>query len=213
MPLARTCSECPNSLAGARPGTKTCSNKCRQTRSRRLRRAKREEEQFVENNGVAAQEIAAMVRRETPDYVKNVIQHELQPIVRDALTEDTLRAIKSLIGLTPRIVELIAQDLESDDDVVRQKAYTLVAKYTVGHPAMVQPDQTGLQGQMVINFGLPRPDAEAIAQVDAPDAEAVELKTCDMCREDKPEPEFVAGSDRCQACFDNWRETVMGQFG
>lgn len=208
MPLARTCSECSSSLSGSRPGTKTCSNKCRLARSRRLRRSKREEEEFVERNPEAAQQIAQMVRRESPDYVKNVIQNELQPIVRDALTEDTLRAIKSLIGLTPRIVELITMDLESEDPVVRQKAYTLVAKYTVGHPAMVSADQTGMQGQMIVQFGLPRPDAIP----ELVEAEVEEFKTCDMCGEDKLASEFVAGSDRCQACFDNWRATVMQQF-
>lgn len=209
MPLARTCSECSNLLSGSRPGTKTCSPSCRQKRSRRIKRIKREEQEFQKSNPEAAQLISDMLHRERPDYVKNVIQKELQPIVRDALTEDTLRAIQSLIGLTPRIVELISQDLEHDDPVVRQKAYSLIMKYTVGHPAMVKADDAAGAGQLIVNFGLPRPDSQAL---DQPALEAEELKTCDMCGEDKPESAMVAGSSRCQSCFDNWRETVMGQF-
>jgi hypothetical protein len=209
MPPARTCSECGEPLIGARPGTKTCSDSCRSKRSRRIRRANREAEEFEQRSPEGAREIAAIIRRESPDVIKDVVRDELRPIVRESLTEDTLRAIQRLLGLTPRAVELIALDLENEDPIIRQRAYTLITKYTVGHPALVKQDDADGSKQIVVNFNLPRPDdvpAEVVEQ------ESEEVKTCDLCGEDKAASEFAAGSDRCLACFNHWRKTIMEEF-
>ena len=210
MPPARTCSECGDSLAGHRPGSKTCSNKCRQTRSRRSRRAKREHEEFEQRNPEGAREVAAIVRREAPDVITRVMKDQLAPIVRDAITEDTLRAIQRMLGLTDRAVQLLELDLENEDPTVRQKAYALVMRYTVGHPALVQPADTAAGGQMVVNFNLPRPDDPSPGTEDTP--EQIEMKVCDMCQETKTTPEFVAGSDRCTECYESWRTTIIREF-
>lgn len=206
MPLARTCSECGTVLAGKSVKAKTCSNACRLRRSKRLRRISKEQAEMAEVGGVS--EIAAMVRRESPDIAQDVLRKELAPIVRQALTEDVLQAINSLVGLTPRAVQALHEDLECDDRVLRQRAYTLLFKYTTGHPALVKPDDTNDQSQIVVNFNLPRPDSvpEELA------ADVVELRICDMCGEEKPETEFETGSDRCTPCFEAWRETVKSQF-
>lgn len=211
MPPARTCSECGNSLEGTRPGTKTCSNAHRQERSRRLRRAKRNHEEFEANNPEGAQEIARIVRREAPDVIHKILGDELKPIVRDAITEDVLRAISQMVGLTPRAVELMAKDLESEDSTIRQRAYTLITKYTIGHPALVKPDE-GNQGHMTVNFNLPRPDDVAENGEFPLDAESLELKRCDMCGADKPTNEFVAGSERCEPCYTDWQKKVLKRF-
>jgi hypothetical protein len=204
---ARTCSECGTPLSTRRPGTKTCSGKCRAERSRRTRRANREVQEFEESFHDGAQEIAAIVRREAPDHIKNVIQQELRPVVREAITEDTLRAIQSLLALAPRAVEAITEDLESDDAVLRQRAYTLIAKYTIGHPAIITKDETDSSKQIVVNFNLPRPDSITL-ESDEPE----ELKTCDLCDEVKPESEFMAGSDRCWTCFEEHKAKILAEF-
>ena len=206
MALARTCSECPNSLEGKGPRTVTCSNACRLRRSRRIRRANARVEEFAEANNVGAQEIAAIVRREAPDVVTRVMKEEIRPIVRESLDEDVLRAIHGMVGLTPAAVQALEEDLLSDDKVIRQRAYSLVIKYTVGHPALVKDDVTQAQ-QLVVNFGLPRPDAD-----DLQPANTIELHECDMCHEPKPASEFVAGSDRCTACFAEFAAKIRAQF-
>lgn len=196
-------------MLGKSVQARTCSEKCRSTRSRRIKRTNRNVEAFAEANNAGAQEIAAIVRREAPDVITKVMKDELRPIVREALTEDVLRAVEQMLGLTPRAVELLAADLESEDSTVRQRAYTLVTKYTIGHPALLKADDGAGAGQITVNFALPRPD-------DVPDEtsphEADVVRTCDSCSEDKPESEFVAGSDRCRTCFEEQKAEVLAAF-
>lgn len=208
--VARTCSECSEPLSSRSVTSKTCSNACRLKRSRRLRRTKREHEEFAENYpGAGSQEVAAIVRRESYDAVMRVTQSEITPIVREALTEDVLRAVQSMIGLTPRAVELLGEDLKSEDATIRQRAYTLLIKYTAGHPALLAPKDSDHGAQLVVQFGLPRPDAADLIP-EAPEADLVQ--TCDTCNQDKPVSEFETGSLRCQTCFAEWRDKVLAEF-
>jgi hypothetical protein len=197
----RTCSECGCSLEGRSPQTRTCSNACRKRRSARhaaINKRRVEEE----GSPAAVQEIRKIVRNEAPDVITRVLGSELVPVVREALTEDVMRAINQMVGLTPLAVAALANDLESEDALIRQRAYTLLIKYTAGHPALVRPADTNPQGQLVVNFNLPRPD-DAGSETEAvpADAEQVESRNCDLCGEELPETEFVAGSERCRSCF------------
>lgn len=157
------------------------------------------------------------VRRESPDVINKVMRDELAPVVREAITEDTLRAIRSLIGLTPRAVKLIEEDLESKDPVIRQRAYTLLMKYTVGHPSLVQPKDTGDNRQINVTFELPRPEAVPIDMDGASDTELphpVELRQCDLCNEFKREEEFVAPlpAERCKTCFTETKARILAEY-
>jgi hypothetical protein len=128
---------------------------------------------------------------------------ELRPIVREAITEEVLRSIDQLVALTPQAITALEADLESDDGLVRQKAYTLLLKYTVGNAAITSEDQpTGL----VVNFELPRPGR--VAQEDDLPAEAEELRQCLVCSEEYPTTEFVSGSDRCVTCHEQFQAKV-----
>lgn len=211
MPAARTCSECGVSLQGYAPQAKTHSAKCRKARQIRLRgldRAAQRDAKQTYNAPAPLQEIMNAVNAETnSNLVKSVVREQLAPIVRDALTEDTLRAIQKLLSLTPQAVDALAEDLGSDDSVIRQRAYSLHLKYTVGHPALVKADDADGSKQIVVNFALDRPaqgdyEAEAIA---------AEFKTCDLCNEEKPDTEFVGSSDRCQSCVDEFKQRVLDQ--
>lgn len=211
MTLHRTCSECATSIAGKATHTKTCSTNCRQKRARRLRKldkAAAREETYYRKQSEPLRELVDVVRRSQTDVVKKVVEEQLAPIVRDALTEDTLQAIKKLLGLTSTAVGALAEDLVSDDPVIRQRAYSLAIKYTIGHPALVKADDSAGQGQMVVNFALPRPDQTP----QAIEAAADELRTCDLCNTEKPLAEFVGDSDRCQACADEWKQRITDQF-
>lgn len=142
------------------------------------------------------------VRGEVKDAAHKVIEDELRPVVRETITEDTLRAIRDLVGLTPMAVAAIADDLASPDAVLRQKAYALLMKYTVGHGAIVTPAEQDKSQPLVVNFELPRPrDAESSGEP-AVEAEVVgESRECDTCHQMKPDDQFIAGSDRCEDCF------------
>jgi hypothetical protein len=132
-------------------------------------------------------------------------------VVREAITEDVLEAASKLVGLTPRMVELIARDMEPPDPAVSQKAYSLVARFTLGNQSIAPPPAEQAPQPMQVNFLLPRPgDGRAVEEVPA---EAVELRHCVECEQDKPETAFVGASDRCQACHDDLQAKVAARFG
>lgn len=130
----------------------------------------------------------------------------LAPVVREALTEDVLQAIKTLVGLTPKAIQAIEADLSSENDFIRQGAYRLLARYTLGHPALVPEMDSDKQVVVVVN-GIARPQAptqpgEHLATPEPIEGvEVAETRVCDTCNEEKPVPEFVGTSHRCQDCF------------
>src|SRR5688572_22829120 len=175
MDLARRCTECGASLQGKGPNARTCGDKCRSKRSRRQRR------QAKEAGAMKAmpehqKDVAGRVRTEIPDVAHDVIEQELRPVVRESITEETLRAIQTMVGLTPAAVAALADDLASEDSTVRQRAYKLVLQYTVGHPAIVKAEDETAGQKLEVHFDLPRPeptdetpevvDAEVVAEDD-----------------------------------------------
>lgn len=200
--MSRLCSECGGSLAGKAPSAKTCGDKCRKDRSRRLTRVRSE-------NGKRSampehqRQITDIVKGDRDDLVHETIKEEMRPVVREAITEDVMRSIMDLIALTPTAVSKLAEDLESDDSTIRQRAYTLVAKYTIGHPALVRPPDEDKTQPLVVRLETPQPAAAEVPalEVAATEIDASDIRQCDMCEHDKPVKEFVANSTRCLECY------------
>lgn len=138
--------------------------------------------------------------------IRSVVVDELRPIVREALTEQALQGISDMMNLIPEAVAALKDDIQnSEDPAIRQRAYSLAVKYTMGHPAVVQPEESGSHGQMIVQFNLPRPDhvdAEVLEATDEPD------RTCNMCNEAKPAAQFVANSSRCYDCQALWEQRI-----
>lgn len=199
MPI---CSECPKQVSGR---AKTCGDACRSKRHRRIKRGRAEGTDPHSRLDLPSSEIEAAINR--------TVDEALAPVVREALTEDVLRSIGELVKLTPKAVEAIAQDLSSENDFIRQGAYRLLARYTLGHPALV-PDMDSDKQVVVLVNGVARPGgapqpSETVAPT--PDAvgdaaEPVDLRECDTCHEHKPEKEFVGASHRCTECFTRARD-------
>jgi hypothetical protein len=115
------------------------------------------------------------------------------------------------------MMDAIEEDLQSEDATIRQRAYSLCMKYTVGHPAVVRPEDANAGQQLVVNFQLPRPGVDERGdprdgQADIADGEASEVVSCDACGTDKPLNEMVSGSTRCQECFDKRAAEVKALF-
>ena len=206
--MNRVCSECGTSLADKRLGTKTCSAKCRKDRSRRLARKTREATEAKSHDPLAHAVAEELNHRGPESVARKVVAEELRPVVREAITEDVMRALRDMVNLTPEAVQVLGEQLRSDDEGLRHKAASLVTRYTLGHPALVTPEETEGR-QIIVHFGLPRPGDDGSAV----EVEAEVLKTCDVCGKEKPESEFVANSDRCQSCFEEQRQLVMERFG
>lgn len=200
----RTCTECGELLLqGSSPKRKTCSTNCRSKRSRRLKRVNNRSEQQTLPPELAR--IADITHDDTAEIAHRVIQEEIRPVVREAITEDVLRSIKQIVALTPKAIEQIEADLESEDGYVRRKATEQVLKYTIGHQALLTKDDTANEKQLVVHFNLPRPDGEPEV-VDVDVEEVSETHICDTCGADKPVSEFVDNSTRCSTCHDEIRE-------
>lgn len=206
MSLAPTlCSECGNSLKGKKKGTRTCSDKCRQARSLRLRNAAGRAEEDEVQAAADAEVLAGMrasVRGHLEDRVKTIMDKELAPVVREAITEDVQRSISALLALTPAAVQAIMEDLTQTDSFDRrQKAYTLLMKYTAGHPKLVTDVDPTPPSVTVVFPGMERPEV-------VPEADVVEGEfECDACNTVQPDDQRAApGADRCQTCHDQLQE-------
>lgn len=212
------CSECGAALTGRQKYT--CSERCRKARSdRRIRENKARAKKIAESKRLPEhlKTVSESVAREAQDVGKQILQEELRPVVREAITAEVLEGIAGLVRLTPRMVELIGQDLESTDPAIRQKAYTLLARYTLGNASVAPAGAEAQPAPMQVQFLMPRPgdpaDA-APAPVPVPAVvEAEELRECVECQTEKPPSEFVGASPRCQACHADLMGLVDARFG
>lgn len=201
-----TCSECPKALYNVQ--SKVCSPKCRSRRARRIKR-----------NRAAGAEKGAEARTLPPelgalrmtDELRDVAREELRPVVREAITADVLAAAGKLVGLTEIMVNAIEEDLRQTTDLtLRQKAYSLLARYTLGNASIAPTPQEADKAPMQVVFQLPRPgDDPSAAPVQIA---ATELRECVECTVHKPADEMVGASDRCQACQDTLDERVRSRF-
>ena len=186
------------------PGTKTCSDAHRQARARRLKRRKSRTLADPE-----VRDMAATVRGELPDVAHEVMKEELAPLVREQMTDEVLQSIDRLIKLTPSAIDCLQQDLASADETIRQRAYTLLLKYTMGNPSVAPPPKEQAPAAMSVVFNVPRPGDVPLP---AEPAESVELRECLDCRATKPAGEFVGSSPKCQACFDGLQAKLTERF-
>lgn len=129
--------------------------------------------------------------------MRDVMAEEVRPVVREELAGRVLEQIDRLITLTPEALDALYEDLKGSDAVLRQRAYTLLLKYTVGSPLASDAETTD-EKNLVINVGMPGPESV--------EAEVIEMKTCDVCLEEKPEDQFEGNSERCVQCFTEARD-------
>lgn len=199
----RVCTECGKELPPGNAGRKTCGPTCRSARRRRLHRLKDRGVDVLTEDEI------------TKDIAAPVLQDELRPLIRERITTEVLDGIAALAKLTPRAVELLADDLEDTDPVVRQKAYTLVMRYTLGAKSLAEQDSGK---NLNVNFAMPRPgddpdptgsDGDAVPV----EGDAVEVRTCERCHEDKPVAAFEGAAVRCRTCQEALRQSAISTFG
>lgn len=210
-------------------GTPTTGRSAASERDRfnaRNRKRRQRERERAEHGGKARrnEDIMAIIGKGRDDVIREVLAEELRPVVREAIDQDAVRAIRGLVGLAPAAILVLAEALESDDEVIRTRAATLIAKYTLGNPLVTPPRDDAGNGLVIIN-ALPRPGALAVEGTPAPlglsesvDATAElmdddsERRRCDTCRLDKPLNQFPGDGPRCQSCMDEKKNAVIDAF-
>lgn len=222
--LHRLCSECGTPLESDSPVAKTCSDKCRSRRSKRLRRERGElppvNPDQSKTPALLKPHQAALRDRidgRTDDAIHEELSKALGPVVREAITDDVLRSIQSAVGLVPSALTAIAEDLAGDDLPLRHRAAQLLLKYTLGNAAVAPTEEATEGKQIIVQFeGMSRPESHAPDPPDVVEAEATEVlpldentqNECERCHETKPLSDFVEASDCCQACFDKQQEQM-----
>lgn len=210
MAYIRTCTECGDQLSTRNPNAKTCSEKCRAERSRRLKRqnearkppSKKPRAIFSDSFVESAQDMVE-------DQAKEVIRKELQPVVREALTEEVLRGIHDLVKLSPKVVKVLESHLDSPDPNEQYKAASLIAKYTIGNTAVNGAGEDEVK-PMTLNINVPRPaSVENLDDRETHTAEGEELRECENCKELKTFDQFIGDTDRCKECHKKLQDLVI----
>jgi hypothetical protein len=194
-------------------GTKTCSASCRNKRARRIKREEKEAALARRRPKRAKHVIAVAEEIENGAALHEATVEVFKPLVREAMTDSVLAGIQKLIDIQPDAIAALQRDLTNEDDKIRQTAYTLLLKYTMGNPSVAPPSTTASPSGLTVQFNLPRPGDDPAALPAPVPADAVTLRACDVCGEEKPEHEFVAGSQRCEVCHDKTRDLLRERFG
>jgi hypothetical protein len=210
----RKCSECPTPLTypdGTHkpPITRTCSKRCRAKRARRIKRATAEG-RAKSPYALELQELATAAQDSAKDVAHELLKDELRPIIREAMTEEVLRGIQTMVEITPEAIAVLKEQLTSKDATIAQRAATLMLKYTMGNPSVAPPPTQAAPSPLTVQFNIPRP-GDAIAASSEVSTEAT-LRECTDCSTHKPEDDFVGASPRCQECFDKLHATLEQRF-
>lgn len=135
-----------------------------------------------------------------------VFKQELTPHVREAITEDTIKAIRSLVTLTPTLVESLGNDLLSSDPIARGRAQQLVARYTLG---FLDPEKEASSRPLVIQLGnMPTP-GEPIPEGEY---DPNTVQQCDRCGESKTLDHFEPGAMRCNECQKEIKDAIHDSY-
>lgn len=200
----RVCSECGTSLEHKGPNAKTCSPTCRASRSRRKRRAEAKAQEL----GTSHTQIIADLVRDSPDIAEREVREQMRPIIADAIDATVVESLNKIIGLTPRVVELLEADLEHPDDAVRTKAMGLIVRYTIGDRDLKDNHK---DNSVTVNIDVPRPGQD-LAEVTVLPEDVHELRVCEVCEKEKEATEFQGTAYRCRACHDEMKRKVEERF-
>ena len=191
----------------------------RKQRQRNRRRAAAEGANIGPEDAKRDPEVERIIGKNRDEIVKRVFAEELRPVVRDAIDQDAVAAIQGMVGLVPAAILVLAEGLQSQDEVVRQRSAALIAKYTLGNP-LATPGRADTGDKLVIINALPRSDtlpSKAIESTSADMLEASsyddsEMRRCDTCRLWKPLEQFPGDGPRCEQCLLERKEQIVNAF-
>ncbi len=208
----RVCSE-DGTIFVARGDAVTCSATCRTQRKRRTDKG-RPEPYGPERRAEILAGIRATAEEGAVAMAQEIMREEIRPVVREALTSEVMSAIGDMVALLPLSIAGLRAEMEGVplivDGVVmrdhknnviyaidgdrRLKAIAMLHKATVGSAGLAPQAPDAKAPPIAINFGdVPRPNWDA-------DTTAAPLRECEICEEDRPEDDFVGGSNRCASC-------------
>jgi hypothetical protein len=140
------------------------------------------------------------VSDEAERATQELLREELRPHVREAITDEVVEQVKSLIGHVPLAIEELAAQLHSEDEELRHKAAKEILRHTTGNKAIIPDINADKSQAIIVNFALPRPDPQSTNLAFGPPT-IEEKRQCDSCLSWKETDEFEGSSDRCAECF------------
>lgn len=145
--------------------------------------------------------------------LQTILREELQPFVREQISEETIQAIGKLYKLVPKALAVLQADLSHPDPVVRQKAVTLIMRYSMSDSLLPKQEDTSPQMHVHVPASLQVPAPEAIDSTVAEDSDVHVLgqRQCEQCGEHKPADQFEGNARRCQRCVDSFRRETLEQ--
>lgn len=148
------------------------------------------------------------------------IKEAVEQTIEEALTADVKKALQRAVQLTPKAIDAIEKDLESENEFLRQHAYQTLLKYTIGSQNLVPDMGEDKQPMTVVIEGLARPTEPIVTERQKPhtaseleetlsdDSTPASYRICDSCGQPKPAEEFMGNSNRCTVCFDRIRDSA-----
>lgn len=201
-------------------GTKCCSDNCRGRRLAEQKRLKRERAEATSARMELPEHLRAVADAaagKVEDVSHEVLVEQVRPIVRDLLTDDVLAGLAKLVGLIPSAIDALQDDINQPDDETadydrRQRAYTLLLKYTAGNATIAPPPAEQAAAPMQVIFAMPRPGDGPAPSPALSAGEAIELRDCVECEATKPETDFVGSSQRCNTCQAKLEDMIAKRF-
>lgn len=149
----------------------------------------------------------AVAKADPIEIAMRVFEQEITPHVRKAITDDVIKAIGSLVTLTPELVRSLGNDLMSKDPIARGRAQTLVAKYTLG--AFDQEKEANSRPLNIYLGNMPVPGEQIPDTIASSDNT---VQQCERCEETKTLDHFEPGAPRCNECQAEIRDAITESY-
>lgn len=184
----------------------TCSAAHRQAWNRLKKRVTNDYDKLGQGMTRPADAAQTAAGADPVELAIEVFKQELTPHVRDAITDDVVKAVRALVTLTPQLVESLGKDLFNTDPVARGRAQALIAKYTLGAFDQEKNDATK---PLHIHLGNMPVPGEQIPDTIAP---STTLMECERCEEMKTLEHFEPGAPRCNECQAEIKAAIQAQY-
>lgn len=199
---ARNCRQCGEALpANSRADKKYCSAVCR------VKHAKMARAGMSAGGQVTIPEHIKTMRRlafeDMNDEVREVLREEIRGVITQHVRDNVLGVTEVMTGMLPKAAAALAEDLSSEDEIVRSRAYGLVFKYSM--PLLDEKGKDADLGKITVIHEIPVPTDTPFGRsmADAADYDMDKAPERPLLGDGSPEPaveDFERDWPKCHYC-------------